>query len=30
LIDKAGFRARLAYQRSFYIESMNLYELRAV
>jgi len=28
LIDKAGFRARLAYRRSFYIESMNLYELR--
>ena len=30
LINKAGFRARLAYQRSFYIESMNLYELRTV
>lgn len=29
LIDEAGFRARLAYERSFYIESMILYELRA-
>jgi hypothetical protein len=29
-MDRAGFRARLAYQRSFYIESMNLYELRTV
>ena len=28
LIDEAGFRARLAYERSFYIESMVLYELR--
>jgi SAM-dependent methyltransferase len=28
LIGKAGFRARLAYERSFYIESMILYELR--
>jgi methylase of polypeptide subunit release factors len=28
LIDEAGFRARLAYERSFYIESMILYELR--
>jgi methylase of polypeptide subunit release factors len=28
LIAKAGFRARLAYERSFYIESMLLYELR--
>ncbi len=28
LIDQAGFRARLAYERSFYIESMILYELR--
>jgi 23S rRNA G2069 N7-methylase RlmK/C1962 C5-methylase RlmI len=28
LIAKAGFRARLAYERSFYIESMILYELR--
>ena len=27
LIDEAGFRARLAYERSFYIESMILYEL---
>lgn len=29
LINEAGFRARLAYERSFYIESMILYELRA-
>ena len=29
LISKAGFRARLAFERSFYIESMLLYELRA-
>ena len=29
LIDEAGFRARLAYERSLYIESMILYELRA-
>jgi 23S rRNA G2069 N7-methylase RlmK/C1962 C5-methylase RlmI len=29
LIARAGFRARLAYERSFYIESMILYELRA-
>jgi release factor glutamine methyltransferase len=29
LIDEAGFRARLAYERSFYIESMILYELAA-
>jgi release factor glutamine methyltransferase len=29
LIYEAGFRARLAYERSFYIESMILYELRA-
>ena len=28
LIAKAGFRARLAFERSFYIESMILYELR--
>ena len=28
LIHRAGFRARLAYERSFYIESMILYELR--
>ena len=28
LIDEAGFRTRLAYERSFYIESMLLYELR--
>jgi release factor glutamine methyltransferase len=28
LIDEAGFRARLAVERSFYIESMLLYELR--
>ncbi len=28
LIDEAGFRARLVYERSFYIESMILYELR--
>jgi release factor glutamine methyltransferase len=28
LIDEAGFSARLAYERSFYIESMILYELR--
>jgi len=28
LIDEAGFRARLAYERSLYIESMILYELR--
>ena len=28
LINKAGFRARLAYERSFFIESMILYELR--
>ncbi|MGA9085012.1 MAG: methyltransferase, partial [Pseudolabrys sp.] len=28
LITGAGFRARLAYERSFYIESMILYELR--
>jgi release factor glutamine methyltransferase len=28
LIDEAGFRARLALERSFYIESMLLYELR--
>jgi hypothetical protein len=28
LIDEAGFRVRLAYERSFYIESMILYELR--
>lgn len=28
LITRAGFRARLAYERSFYIESMILYELR--
>lgn len=28
LIDEAGFRARLAIERSFYIESMILYELR--
>ena len=29
LITRAGFRVRLAYERSFYIESMILYELRA-
>src|SRR5215213_2233922 len=29
LIDEAGFGARLAYERSLYIESMILYELRA-
>jgi len=28
LIDEAGFRARLAYERSSNIESMILYELR--
>jgi release factor glutamine methyltransferase len=28
LINEAGFRARLAVERSFYIESMLLYELR--
>lgn len=28
LIDEAGFRARLVYERSLYIESMILYELR--
>ena len=28
LIDEAGFHARLAVERSFYIESMLLYELR--
>jgi methylase of polypeptide subunit release factors len=28
LIEEAGFTARLAYERSFYIESMILYELR--
>ncbi len=28
LIDEAGFRAKLVYERSFYIESMILYELR--
>jgi 23S rRNA G2069 N7-methylase RlmK/C1962 C5-methylase RlmI len=28
LINEAGFRARLAMERSFYIESMILYELR--
>ena len=28
LINEAGFRARLVYERSFYIESMLLYELR--
>ena len=28
LINEAGFRAHLAYERSFYIESMILYELR--
>src|SRR6266404_3010231 len=28
LINKAGLRARLVYERSFYIESMILYELR--
>jgi hypothetical protein len=28
LINKAGFRTRLAYARSFYIESMILFELR--
>jgi len=28
LIAEAGFRARLAHERSFYIESMILYELR--
>jgi release factor glutamine methyltransferase len=28
LINKAGFRTRIAYERSFYIESMILYELR--
>jgi methylase of polypeptide subunit release factors len=28
LIDEAGFRARLCVERSFYIESMLLYELR--
>ena len=28
LIDEAGFRARLVYEGSFYIESMILYELR--
>ena len=28
LIDEAGFQARLAVERSFYIESMLLYELR--
>jgi release factor glutamine methyltransferase len=28
LINKAGFRTRLVYERSFYIESMILYELR--
>jgi hypothetical protein len=28
LIDEAGFRARLAMERSFYIESMLLYDLR--
>jgi release factor glutamine methyltransferase len=28
LIDEASFRARLVYERSFYIESMLLYELR--
>ena len=29
MIDEAGFHARLAYERSFYIESMILYELRS-
>ena len=29
LINEADFCARLAYERSFYIESMILYELRA-
>jgi hypothetical protein len=28
LINEAGFRARLVYERSLYIESMLLYELR--
>jgi release factor glutamine methyltransferase len=28
LINKAGFRTRIAYERSFYVESMILYELR--
>jgi release factor glutamine methyltransferase len=28
LINKAGLRAKLAYERSFYVESMVLYELR--
>src|SRR5258708_37359228 len=28
LINKAGLRARLVYERSFYIESMILYDLR--
>jgi hypothetical protein len=28
LINKAGLRAKLAYERSFYVESMILYELR--
>jgi hypothetical protein len=28
LIKEAGFRARLVVERSFYIESMLLYELR--
>jgi release factor glutamine methyltransferase len=29
LINKAGLRAKLAYERSFYVESMVLYELRS-
>ena len=30
LIDEAGFRARLAVERSFYIESMLIYELTVI
>lgn len=29
MIGQAGFRARLVYQRSFFIEAMKLYELRS-
>jgi len=30
LIDEAGFRARLVFERSFYIESMLIYEMKVI
>ena len=30
LIDEAGFRARLVFERSFYIESMLIYEMKMI